>query len=213
MSSKTIKVVPLRCNKCGLGLEGLSYDIVFFCRNCHQAWELLEDRLAEREAYTAELPGAVSSPIFYLPFWVFEIGSLSFDTDNQQKEAALKNCAQKFTRVYVEAYTVFLGTLYGQLSSTYTVRQVAPTCLPTQQLLGCTQASATLLPFVNDYLLAAVDKSLDVSGVEAHFDILRFYLLNMPYIQVDGELMDLYTEIKIGTRAIAEFSQLKQAYV
>ncbi len=65
-----LKVLELRCPKCGKGLTPGNHSMVLHCGNCGAFWEVTRDGLGEFEAAFARPPGgALPEEAVWLPFW------------------------------------------------------------------------------------------------------------------------------------------------
>lgn len=60
-------VIPLSCGNCGMGLSGLSHDIIFFCPDCGSAWSI-ESGSTVRFGF--EVLSSPVPPDLHLPFWI-----------------------------------------------------------------------------------------------------------------------------------------------
>lgn len=69
-----LRLVTLKCEKCGSLLNAGPEDVVYYCNNCDTGYELIGDK---DELVPVNIDFAVPSPardgeIIYYPFWVFD---------------------------------------------------------------------------------------------------------------------------------------------
>ncbi|MBW6517909.1 MAG: hypothetical protein K0A89_05350 [ANME-2 cluster archaeon] len=69
-----LRLVALKCEKCGSLLDADQHDVVYYCNNCDTGYEIIneKDELVPIEVEFAIPENKRGSEIFYYPFWVFD---------------------------------------------------------------------------------------------------------------------------------------------
>ena len=69
-----LRLVALKCEKCGSLLDADQNDVVYYCNNCDTGYELIneKDELVPAEVDFALPANVMDAEIIYYPFWVFD---------------------------------------------------------------------------------------------------------------------------------------------
>jgi len=143
-----LRLVALKCSKCGSLLKAEPNDIVFYCNNCGTGFELIneKDELAAVNIDFALPAKKQDAEIVYLPFWVFDtnIQINSRDSDQTLGSAAgfIKNIfsggdgRKPVKKFYVPAFETPITNI-RTLGMEFTKNQPELESIKKDKLTGC----------------------------------------------------------------------------
>ncbi len=162
-----LRLVALKCNKCGSLLRAEPNDLVYYCNNCGTGFELINEK---DELVVVNIDFALpikkqDAEILYLPFWVFEtdIRINSRDSSATPGSAAgfIKNIfsggdgRKPVTKFYVPAFDTPITNI-RKLGIEFTKNQPELESIKKDKLTGCRFSSRDAQKFA-DFIFLSIE--------------------------------------------------------
>jgi len=178
-------LLPLKCPRCGKGLEGENNSKVFFCRPCALG---LNWHAGAFEAYPllyVQPTREVRGPSMYFPFWLIESRY-----DVTQRTAYERRSGQRIS--YVPAFFIRHINNFGDIGFYYTGRSIGFETGPDRSLplfpADRNLQNALALPLVYFWKLLSLE--CDIETLDVRLEHERFSLLLIPYEQSGSDWID-----------------------
>lgn len=207
-----MKIIPLKCTSCGENLLGLANDIIYLCPSCKIGLEIQKDGLEPIKVFQA-IPKEVSSEYFYLPYIVFEVDIIEYTADTIEKKSELK-ISPRIDYVFISAYDSSRASIYGSGDLAFTLKFDKQNLQykPAEELYGCAKSPANYKAHLGDYILAAADRKVDVSGVDVIFKTGDSFILTIPFYKKGNLLRDAMIGIEILNLCVDNLDEITEKY-
>lgn len=194
---KDLKILPLKCEKCGGFIEAESYDVVFYCGNCSTGFELVDDNLEPIEVKFAAAKGGSTASI-HKPFWVLdtEISFFERRTANGVVDAFskffLSDRGRDVLRIhfYVPAFEIDLKNL-KKLGIKYTQQQPSLATVGGTKLTGCRLCRKDAEKLA-EYLFISVEagKKDTLQNLRYSMKFHDAFILGVPFVKEEDKMKD-----------------------
>ena len=148
-------------------------------------------------------------PMIYMPVWRFHIrGSLRSDDPDQLEKARL---AMPET-VPVIAFKMHGLALFGDLNLTLVDAEPSPELVENPQILvGCRRSSLTAQQLLSHIVMAKIDKTTDITGLDLVLHITRVLLVGYPFYDFDARMKDAVLGQEIYSISIDDLPAIRAA--
>lgn len=155
-----LRLVALKCQKCGSLLNADTKDIVFYCGNCDSGFELIneKDELVQVNIDFAIPNKKMNAEVVYYPFWVFDANVKINSRDAAGSITGfIMNIFgkddKKVGKFYVPAFETSLENV-KKLGLEFTKGQPEFEVLKKGRLKGCTYSSKDAMKFADFIFLS-----------------------------------------------------------
>lgn len=193
-----LRLVALKCEKCGSLLDADQNDVVYYCNNCDTGYELINemDELAPAEVDFALPANVLDAEVIYYPFWVFDTdikissrdasGTSSVSGElfkKKQNDGDVTNSVKKF---YVPAFDTSLENI-KQLGLGFTRQQPDYETVKKDKIRGCIYSSKDaekIAEFI--FLSLEAEKPDMIRSISYDLGLSSPKIVGMPFYRTDG---------------------------
>jgi hypothetical protein len=206
-----VRIISLRCPRCGNPLGGEEQDVVFWCRPCAVPYEVAGSGLVERLGNLAGAAAAGIGPRLYLPLWAFRVAYACRWED--PKRAAQAQRIPPIEWVYVTGFSVHNVTYFGDPGRIYTEKRVA--LVPEEPprdgvpVVGCIRTLQDAQAYVEPHLLGIIDRRVDVTGLTIACTISETVFWGVPFFDQGSAVEDGILGLTIPTAALVDIGGIR----
>ena len=179
---EAVKLLSLKCPRCGKDLEGDNNSRVFFCRDCRLGVDLSRGKESEYELECAQPMIQNEAEMTYFPFWKYA-GRYWVVSDKDREPVAREST------FWVPAFFIKSINSFGDIGLYYTSRKVSPhmgRCRPIRIFPADRgEVHAAVYPTI----YAGCLESGSVSRV-VELNIMHVNLVHVPFFRMGREYMD-----------------------
>ena len=205
-----LSVLALRCGRCGEELRGLDGDRAFCCAPCATAWEVEDGRFVARPFRALEPVIGGKGERLWLPFWRLGV-SVHAEGENRAACDALRAVAA-VGRAWVRAFWLtsafYVGDPGQRMTGAGFEERLRADALPC--CAGTRLGSSEAMQLAELFLLAAADRSADITGVKAHFDFTERALVAVPFRLFEGDAYNMTDGFGYSPRALSDLAALRE---
>jgi hypothetical protein len=175
-----LQIIPLECPRCGTQLAAEDRDVVYYCAQCREGFELAGNKfLPVQVRFALPRSSGQGTPV-YIPLWCFSVAP-EFQSNNRFKLTRIAQYGFAFQTVYVEAFQRQATSLRLDIGLLYTNAQVEFETVQYNVLRGCSRHRKDALQFAKIILLALVDQKVDITGVDVQLNVKDSILVGFPF--------------------------------
>jgi len=193
-----LRLVALKCQKCGSLLNADTKDVVFYCSNCDSGFELIneKDELVPVNIDFAIPNKKMNAEVVYYPFWVFDANIKISGRDAAGSITGfIMNIFGKEDKMvgkfYVPAFETSLENV-RKLGLEFTKGQPEFESLKKGKLKGCSYSSKDAMKFA-DFIFLSMEagKSDMLRSISYDLGLSSPKVIAIPFYKVSGSgLMD-----------------------
>jgi len=192
-----LNITVLRCPLCGVDLEGMDRDVVFFCRHCHQGYKPADSGKLKEVPVFYQPPGVDvgNSALIMLPMWALKI-NLEFNCDPKYRKR-LKQAVGDIEWAWITAFRSWRPSYFGDPGLMYTAGKIVPPltpAIPENIPCGCSTTAEEALQYPKPFLLSIIDRIVDVTDIDVFIEIIDQKLVSVPFVDTGEHILD--TQIK-----------------
>ena len=188
-----LRLVALKCQKCGSLLNADTKDVVFYCGNCDSGFEIIneKDELVPVSIDFAIPNKKMSAEIIYYPFWVFDA---NVKINNRDAAGSITGFImnifgkedKKVGKFYVHAFETTLENI-RKLGLEFTKGQPEFEVLKKGTLKGCTYSSKDAMKFA-DFIFLSIEaaKSDTLRSISYDLGLSSPKVIAIPFYKVSG---------------------------
>lgn len=181
-------LVPLACPRCGKDLDGGDGARIFLCRPCGLAIYGADPAQVYPLRYVTAASGP-GAPDLFAPFWRVG-GVFSWQTEDRRKERIYHNL-HPLGPLLFPAFWNPRAAYYDDLTLLYARRPDLIVLRPgLEPLLDGMRHPKALEELARLAWLAYFDRSADVTGVVARFEVKDLAYVGVPFFKRDGRFED-----------------------
>ncbi len=175
-----LQVIPLKCPRCKTQLNAEDRDVVYYCAQCREGFELAGNKFFPVQVRFA-LPrcSRQGTPV-YLPLWCFGVEP-EFQSKNRFKLTRINQFGFAFRKVYVEGFSRQATSLRLDIGLLYTNAQLEFETVQYNTLRGCSRYRKDALQFAKIIVLALIDQKVDITGVDVQLNVQDWTLVGFPF--------------------------------
>ncbi len=192
-----LRLVALKCEKCGSLLDADQNDVVYYCNNCDTGYELIneKDELVPAEVDFALPADVMDAEIIYYPFWVFdadvEISSRDASGtgilgDIFKKKGGGEDVTKPVEKFYVPAFDTSMENI-KRLGLGFTQNQPDYETVKKDKITGCIYSSKDaekIAEFI--FLSLEAEKPDMISNISYDLGLSSPKIVGMPFYRTDG---------------------------
>ncbi len=188
-----LRLVALKCQKCGSLLNADTKDVVFYCGSCDSGFELIneKDELVPVNIDFAIPNKKMNSEVVYYPFWVFDANIKINSRDAAGSVTGfIMNIFgkedKKVGKFYVPAFETQLENT-RKLGLEFTNRQPEFDVLKKGKLKGCTYSSKDAMKFA-DFIFLSMEagKSDTLRSISYDLGLSSPKVIAIPFYKLSG---------------------------
>jgi len=181
-------LAPLVCSRCGKDLDGGGGARIFLCRPCGLASYGADPAQVYPLRYVTATSGS-GAPDLFAPFWRVA-GEFSWRTEDRRKQRVYQGL-QPLGPLLFPAFWNPRAAYYDDLTLLYARRPERIALRPgNEPLLDGMRHPKALDELARLAWLAYFDRSADVTGVEARFELKDLVYVGVPFFKRDGRFED-----------------------
>lgn len=184
-----LQVIPLKCPQCRTQLDAEDQDVVYYCAQCSEGFELTGNKFSPVQVRFALPQCSREGTPLYLPLWCFGVEP-QFQSKNRFKLTRIKQFGFAFRNVFVEGFSRVATSLRLDIGLLYTNAQVTFETIPYNALRGCSRRRKDAEKFAKIIVLALVDKKVDITGVDVQLNVQEAALVGFPFYKEDMAYYD-----------------------
>ena len=202
-----LTLIPLRCDACGQGLDGLAGDLVFSCTGCRQAMVLEGEALREVPVrFVKPAYEKTKGTHLHLPFWGFRVSfRWKGGSATQQRAAA---CID-IDWVYVMGFSMEGIAYFGDLGLLYTKQRIGRESGSSDLLVGGTRSEAEARCYIEPFILSILDAREDITGIEVACEVEETMLLGIPFFDCGDHLVDGIAGQHVPAAALPDLEEIR----
>lgn len=205
-----LRLVALKCEKCGSLLDADQNDVVYYCNNCDTGYELIneKDELVPAEVDFALPANVMDAEVIYYPFWVFDAditissrdvsGSSGIIGELFKKNQGDGGTAGHVKKFYVPAFDTSLENI-KKLGLGFTQHQPDYETVTKDKVRGCIYSSKDaekIAEFI--FLSLEAEKPDKLSSISYDLGLSSSKIVGMPFYRTEGTgLVDGILGIKL----------------
>lgn len=208
MADRAVRIAACTCSRCGAELDGLDNDRIFTCRRCSIGFDVFTEPFRIHPIRFVEPVLREPAPLIYLPIWQFLIRAEIHGNDSSRLEKAKTVLPES---LLVIAFKMHGWSVFGNLNLLYANRRVDLKYAEgvSRPLVGCRRTGLAAQSLVDYILLAAIDRTVDVTGLTLEIHTDQLLLLGYPYYELDSRLKDAVSGDEFRCIAVDDLAEIR----
>ena len=202
-----LRLVALKCKKCGSLLDADPKDVVYYCSNCGTGYEIIneKDELVALDINFALPKKALDAEIVYFPFWVFN-ADININERNASGtlgsvvdfiKGKITGGPKSIEKFYVPAFETSMENI-KKLGLEFTRNQPDFDTLKKDKLKGCTYSSRDAEKIADFIFLSMEAEKPDMlKNISYTLGLSSPKVIGMPFYRDDAGFIDGIFGIKI----------------